>query len=126
MSDPDDSMQTIIERIRAHDPDDFMLMMLDPTAEAFYKVFLPWQMLSWTLGAGNSVRYAFSFAFDRFIMIPFGAFTFGVLVRIFLYVQDLLTKHTKMPYWATVMLVLPPFLVLECVCCMRIFFQVNY
>ena len=52
-------------------------------------------------------------------MIPFGAFTFGVLVRLFLYLQELLMKYTGLKYWMTVVIFLPPFLMMEAVCCLR-------
>ena len=52
-------------------------------------------------------------------MIPFGAFTFGVLVRLFLYLQELVMKYTGLKYWMTVVIFLPPFLVMEAICCLR-------
>ena len=78
----------------------------------------PW-MNGWRRGTGNGFRYALAFIFDRFVLIPFGAFLFGVHVRIFLALQDLVTKYTGLQYWTTVIIFLPLFLTLECICCLR-------
>jgi hypothetical protein len=77
------------------------------------------EQTNWSNGTWNSFRYALSICFDKFIMIPFGAFTFGVLVKCFLYLQELLMKHMGLRYWMTVVIFLPPFLLMEVVCCLR-------
>ena len=77
------------------------------------------EMSGWAHGAGNGFRYFVAMCFDVLIMIPFSAFLFGVLVRFFYYLQNLVTKYTGLSYWITVMLFLPPFLVLETFCCLR-------
>ena len=109
LSDPDNPMYALVSGESGH----------GITAEQFYANVLPFPMFGWTHGTANSFRYTFSFVWDRFILAPFGAYSFGLMVRFFLYLQDLLTKHTKVQYWLTVVMLLPPFLVLECVCCMR-------
>ena len=84
----------------------------------FLSLLAPWD-LGWAHGTGNSFRYAMCYAYDRFILIPFGVYLFGVHVSVFMYLQQLLTKYTGLKYWITVTLLLPPFVVLECVCCFR-------
>lgn len=80
---------------------------------------MPDRMQGWANGVGNGFRYALAVAFDRLIMMPFGAYFFGIHVRFFLALQELVMKYTGLKYWITVLIFLPPFLVLECVCCLR-------
>ena len=85
----------------------------------FSDSMIPVHMQGWMHGSGNGFRYALAFVFDRFIMMPFAAYCFGVHVRLLLALQDLVIKYTGLKYWITVILFLPAFLVLETVCCFR-------
>ena len=73
----------------------------------------------WVQGSGIAVRYILSICFDKLILAPFGAFLFGVLVKLFLHLQELVMKFTGAKYWMTVMVFLPCFLFIETVCCFR-------
>ena len=46
----------------------------------------------WSNGVGNSFRYAMSMCFDKFIMMPFAAYLFAVLVWVFFKLQQLVEE----------------------------------
>ena len=79
---------------------------------SFSDAMIPAYMQGWMHGSGNGVRYALGFVFDRFIMMPFSAYCFGVHVRLWLALQDLVINYTGLKYWITVILFLPSFLTL--------------
>ena len=76
-------------------------------------------MYGWSHGAWNGFRYTLGFCFDNFIIVPFACWTFGVLVYLFLMMQEWLMRKTGISYGWTVAIFLPIFVAIETVFCLR-------